>query len=797
MTAQAGRKKALHFAGSGVIIPVIPQLCGRAMTTPLVGKAFLTLVLAASALSPAAAGPIAGTGVKTQGTGLGFSGLPPGAQLDFARNLGRIATQALGLSPSLQAPGAPELTVRDAHAPAAAAGVETNRFAADQVLAFLATSAGETESEFRARRAALGALWAEQSFATELIAALAEHPSPEARQAAQALTRLTERYRPIVTAQRGRIAADIPALSRLEKMGSFEDLGAFFEGTANRTGALELQGELAAAAAVEHPGQLSLFDEATMARIEGRALAKAVEGQRQGVSIEREVPALVPGGLAAAAEGPSAGAAAQGMKGMIGSAKGAMKEHKRHILGYLGMVGIGVPAMGSILMMGPSGGAAWTASAAVAASHALLNPLSLMLLQAFVIIAVGFLMGKLLARIGQPPVIGQVLGGLLLGPSILGSLMPGMMTGLFPKASLAFLDPLSALGLIVFMFTVGLELDTKLVRKQGGVAGLVSHSSIVFPFILGSALALVLFGGVAALGIPALAPVGVPFHVFALFMGISMSITAFPVLASILKDKGLMKTPLGNLALTSAAVDDATAWPLLAFVVAIAASGSGAGVVPMLGLTLGYVAVMVGVVRPLLARWVNKLTPQQAANPVSAAVPVMLVIISALATEMIGIHALFGAFLAGVIIPRESALRHNMEKWLGPFAQLLLLPIFFALTGLRTQLGLLASPENLLLTAGIIAVAVAGKLGGAAVAARFAGVGWRGALNVGALMNTRGLMELIVLNIGYSLGILSPTLFAMLVVMAVVTTFITTPLLALINRGMPPEKVGELEMVRS
>lgn len=737
------------------------------MTTPLVGGLLMTALLACGALAPARASNL-GAASRAAGPGVGFTGLPAAAQLDFARSLGRIATQALGLNGSLQGvTAAPEFTVRDSRAPSAAT-VETNRFAADQVLAFLATSAGETEGEFRARRAVLGSLWAEPSFATELTAALAAHPSPEAREAAGALSRLTERYRPIVSAQKGRIAKDIPALARLEKMGSFEDLDAFFEGVSSRA-PLEVTGAVAAAAPET---QLSLFDDATMARLEGRSLGKAQPGVRQGVSLERDVPALA--GPAPAAVPEAAAATAAGMRGMMGMAKGAVRENKRHIAGYLGMVGIAVPTLGSIFMMGGTGGT-FTATAAAAVSHAALGPLGLLLLQAFVIIAMGKLMGVVLAKVGQPSVIGQVLGGLILGPSVLGALMPGMMTGLFPAASLAFLDPLSQFGLIFFMFIVGLELDTKLLKKQGGAAGLVSHASIVFPFILGAALALVLFTGFA--------PAGVPFHIFALFMGISMSITAFPVLASILKEKKMLKTPLGSLALTSAAVDDATAWPLLAFIVAIAASGSGMGMAPMLGLTVGFVAVMFGVVKPLLKKWVGGLTAEQAAEPASAAVPVLLVMLSALATEMIGIHALFGAFIAGVIIPRESALRHNMEKWLGPFAQLILLPIFFALTGLRTQLGLLGGMENLLVTALIVAVAIAGKLGGASLAARYSGLGWRDSLSIGALMNTRGLMELIVLNIGYSLGILSPTLFAMLVVMAVVTTFITSPLLSLINKG--------------
>lgn len=733
---------------------------GTAMTIPLVGKSFLTALLALALAAPCAANSAAGAGKAHVGnSGAGFTGFSGPVAADFARSLSRISLEASllgspGLSGFPSAPGAITASPEAAAAP---------RASADQVISFLATSPGETETEFKARRAVLGALWQNQAFADGLIGSLRALETPEGREAADALTELTRDYRPLVASQKARIARDIPALARLEKLGSFDEISALFDASTRRAASETKEG-----AVLADDGQPSLF---TPEQLSGRlrksdpaALAAASE----------KGPPAVAGELAAAPV-----AAPKGMMGMVGKAKGVMKEHRVSLTGYLGLIGVGAPVLGSILMAGDTmsngAGVGVKAAAALAASHAALGPLGLLLLQAFVILGVGKLMGILLAKVGQPSVIGQVLGGLLLGPSALGLLFPGMMGSIFPSASLAFLDPLSQFGLIFFMFIVGLELDTKLLKKQGGVAGLVSHASIIFPFVLGAALALVLFTGFA--------PAGIPFHIFALFMGISMSITAFPVLASILKERKLMKTPLGSVALTSAAIDDATAWPLLAFVVALAASGSGMAALPMLALTVAFVAVMFGVVRPLLANWVNKLTPEQSENPASAVIPVLVVILSALATEMIGIHALFGAFIAGVIIPRQAPLRHHMEKWLGNFSGLILLPIFFAMTGLRTELGLIAGPMELLVTAGIILVAMAGKLGGAAAAAKWSGLGWRDSLSIGALMNTRGLMELIVLNIGYNMGILSPTLFAMLVVMAVVTTIMTAPLLSLINRG--------------
>jgi K+:H+ antiporter len=282
---------------------------------------------------------------------------------------------------------------------------------------------------------------------------------------------------------------------------------------------------------------------------------------------------------------------------------------------------------------------------------------------------------------------------------------------------------------------------------------------------------------------PRLAAPGTSFTAFALFMGISMSITAFPVLARILEERGLSKTALGSTAISCAAVDDVTAWSLLAFVVAIAKAGGLAGSVLTIGLVLIFVAVMLFIVRPGLPRWIGQpaLTAEAPGKGVLAGVLAFL-LASALTTEIIGIHALFGAFLAGVVMPPQGEFRHRLKVRIENFSSVFLLPLFFAFTGLRTQIGLLDDTESWLICLGIIFIATLGKLGGSMITARWTGMNWNDAFALGALMNTRGLMELIALNIGYDLGILSPRIFAMLVLMALVTTFLTGPLLTLAER---------------
>ena len=395
-----------------------------------------------------------------------------------------------------------------------------------------------------------------------------------------------------------------------------------------------------------------------------------------------------------------------------------------------------------------------------------------LLLQLLVIIVAARGIGHVFKRFGQPAVVGEMAAGIFLGPSLFGLLAPEAFAFVFPEGSLGTLKLLSQIGVCFFMFTVGMEVDLRHVRGKAEAAVAVSHASILFPYLLGVILAYYLFTDLAA--------PGAAFMPFALFMGISMSITAFPVLARILQERRLSKTSLGRTALTCAAVGDVTAWTILAFVVAIAEATSLRGATASFGLVIVFVAAMIFGARRVLPRWTgaDRLGSGEPAAGVLAMVA-CVVVGAALATEMIGIHALFGAFLAGVIMPEAHDFRHKIAVRIENFSSVLLLPLFFAFTGLRTPIGLLGDLEGWLLCLLIVVVATLGKLGGSAVAARVTGMSWSEALQLGALMNTRGLMELIALNIGYDLGLLSPRIFAMLVVMALVTTALTGPLLTL------------------
>ena len=455
----------------------------------------------------------------------------------------------------------------------------------------------------------------------------------------------------------------------------------------------------------------------------------------------------------------------------------------------LGLVGIGIfmvlhlgatlpsPQAGAELLHSTAAkakpaGASTSASVLAGLQENLNEPLSHLFLQLLVIIAASRLMGMVFARCGQPSVVGEMAAGILLGPSLFGMLAPGAFQFVFPATSLAVLKMLSQIGVCLFMFVVGMELDTGHVRKKADVAVMVSHASIVLPYFLGVLLAYFLYSH--------LAQPGATFTAFALFMGISMSITAFPVLARILQERGLTKTFLGSTAITCAAVDDVTAWSILAFVVAVAHATSMAASAFSLVLVVLFIVFMIWGVRPALPRWMGRaaLERDDPSKGVMATV-ICVVVAAALTTEIIGIHALFGAFLAGAIMPEAGGFRHKLSVRVENFSSVLLLPLFFAFTGLRTQVGLLNDVQGWLLCLGIIAVATLGKLGGSAIAARWSGMTWRESLQLGALMNTRGLMELIALNIGYDLGILSPRIFTMLVIMALVTTMLTGPLLTL------------------
>lgn len=400
------------------------------------------------------------------------------------------------------------------------------------------------------------------------------------------------------------------------------------------------------------------------------------------------------------------------------------------------------------------------------------TPLSILLTQIIVILVFAGLFRRLFRWIGQPPVMGEMVAGIALGPSVLGLLFPEAMGFLFPASSLEALRLLSQIGVVLFMFVVGMELNVQHLRNNGPAAVMISHASIIAPFLLGVALSLFLYGGLAS--------PGTSFNAFALFIGVAMSITAFPVLARILEDRGLSQTHLGTIAITCAAIDDVTAWCILALVIALVqTTGVEISAITIL-LTLSFAGVMFFLVRPQLARIIKQ--PGSQLHP-RRLIPLALVFLltCALITEVIGIHALFGAFLAGVVMPPSTEFRTFLKERLEAFGSYAMLPLFFAFTGLRTQVGLLTDWHDWLTCLAIIAVAIAGKLGGSMLMARWTGMTWSHSFAIGALMNTRGLVELVVLNIGYDLGILSARIFAMMVLMALVTTFMTGPLLSLVR----------------
>jgi Kef-type K+ transport system membrane component KefB len=378
--------------------------------------------------------------------------------------------------------------------------------------------------------------------------------------------------------------------------------------------------------------------------------------------------------------------------------------------------------------------------------------------------------GWLLRRIHQPQVVGEMIAGILLGPSLLGWLLPDVSAAVFPAESLASLNALSQIGLILFMFLVGLEFDPKILRGRGHIAVVTSHASIVVPFALGALLAIYLH--------PVLSPSNVPVLHFVLFTGLAMSITAFPVLARILAERGLLRTHVGAVAIACAAVDDVTAWCILAgILVLISATGQSTPFAVTLFGSLAYIAVMFLVVRRVLRVLGNYFHRQRVVTPDMLALVLLLVLASAWTTEALGIHALFGAFLMGVVMPKDGDFAHALVEKLEALTVTLLLPLFFAYTGLRTSIGFLQG-SGWLYCVLIIVVAIAGKLGGASLTAQRFGMSWREAGALGILVNTRGLIELVFLNIGLDIGVISPTFFTMMVLMALVTTFMTTPLLA-------------------
>ena len=393
-----------------------------------------------------------------------------------------------------------------------------------------------------------------------------------------------------------------------------------------------------------------------------------------------------------------------------------------------------------------------------------------LVLQIAVILVAARLVGFLFQKIHQPQVMGEMVAGILLGPSLLGWLVPGVSAALFPPASLSYLNALSQVGLVVFMFVVGLALNPSDLHGYGHAAVLTSHVSIVAPFCLGGLTALYLY--------PRLSDDGVTFTGFALFMGAAMSITAFPVLARILTERGLLRSRMGTMAIACAAVDDVTGWCILAYIVVLVRVTHAArpAWVTIAG-SFVYVFIMLVVVRRLLPALERAFRKRDHLSDNLLALIVVLVLASALATEWLGIHLLFGAFLMGAIMPKAPDFTRYLLHKFESVTVVLLLPLFFAYTGLRTRIGVGGGHAIWFYSAIVIVVAITGKLGGSMFAARLAGMPWREAAALGVLMNTRGLMELVILNIGLDIGVISQAMFSIMVLMALVTTFMTTPLL--------------------
>ena len=351
-----------------------------------------------------------------------------------------------------------------------------------------------------------------------------------------------------------------------------------------------------------------------------------------------------------------------------------------------------------------------------------------------------------------------------------------MYARLLPASVVPFLGVYAQLGVILYLFLVGLELDLAVIRRSGHTTLAISHASIILPFLLGSGLALVLY--------PVLSTSDVRFTVFALFLGVSLSVTAFPVLARILTDRKMSKSPMGAIALTCAAIDDVTAWCLLALVVSTAQTRA-LDAIRTVVMTVAFIVIVLGIVAPLVRRLIPRIDRSADLTRTGLSIVFIAMLASAMTTEYIGIHGFFGAFLLGAIIPHGSRTAKELNRRLDDFVAVLILPAFFAYTGMRTQIGLISGLGNWLLCGAIILVACFGKFGGTLLASRLSGLTWRDSAALGILMNTRGLVELIVLNMGLDLGVTSATLFTMLVIMALVTTFMTTPILQLLLRKHP------------
>ncbi|HTC48237.1 MAG TPA: cation:proton antiporter [Candidatus Aquilonibacter sp.] len=393
-----------------------------------------------------------------------------------------------------------------------------------------------------------------------------------------------------------------------------------------------------------------------------------------------------------------------------------------------------------------------------------------LVLQLTVILAVCRVVGSLFRKFGQPRVVGEMFAGILLGPSLLGWILPGVSAYLFPPASLGFLNALAQIGVVVFMFLVGLGINPKELKNHGHAAVLTSHVSITMPFVLAAFLALYLY--------PRLSDDSVAFTSFALFMGSAMSVTAFPVLARILIERGLLQSRLGTVAIASAAVDDVTGWCILAYIVVLTRSAhSGTSIWMTIGGIVVFALIMIYGVQRLLGGMETSYQKWGGLSENRLAFMLLLVFGAALCTEWLGLHLLFGAFMMGAIMPKEPKFVQYVLDRFETVTVTLLLPLFFAFTGLRTNIALVKGSEMWMYCGLIVLVATVGKLGGSTLASWLTGMPVREAAGLGTLMNTRGLMELVILDIGLDIKVISPALFSMMVIMALVTTFMATPLL--------------------
>lgn len=404
-------------------------------------------------------------------------------------------------------------------------------------------------------------------------------------------------------------------------------------------------------------------------------------------------------------------------------------------------------------------------------------------LQLFLIVAAARCVGWFGQRfLGQPQVVGEMIAGVLLGPSLFGLLLPDLSQLVFPAESKPILFAVSQLGVGLYMFIVGLGFDREHFRSNVRSAGVVSLSGMAAPFLAAVVLAPWLMNE----GL--FAPRMTQFEA-TLFLGACIAITAFPMLARIIHERGLSKSPLGTLSLSAGAIDDACAWAVLAIVLATFGAGAGIAVKAIVG-AVTFAGFMLIFGPRIFGRLDRSITTRGGLDHRLLALVLMAFLLSAYAMDWAGMHAVFGGFLLGAVMPRgrfASDLRAKLE----PVTTVLLLPVFFTYSGLNTKLDVIADPALLLVTAVILAASIFAKFGACWAAARLTGQDNSTALGIGALMNARGLMELIIINIGLQQGLIGVELFSILALMAVVTTFMASPLFELVY-GRKARALGQL-----